>query len=62
MNGGQLYWGLQGLYMKVEFSSLTLPFHRTTLLNHLRLVGGYEKPDRSPLLVISFNVYVGISL
>lgn len=23
MNGGQLYWGLQGLYMKVEFSSLT---------------------------------------
>ncbi|KAI1242836.1 hypothetical protein IHE44_0000389 [Lamprotornis superbus] len=23
MSGGQLYWGLQGLYMKVEFSSLT---------------------------------------
>lgn len=41
MNGGQLYWGLQGQYMKVAFSSLTLRFHRTILLNHLRLVGGY---------------------
>lgn len=42
MNGGQLYWDPQDLFMKEECSFLTLPFHQTIHLNPPRLPSEQE--------------------